>query len=432
MSSRSSPEPGPHESPLSDLTPSSASRAGLSIATGSSSGSWAGSSSPSGSIAGLLGLGAETGLSSAASGAAAPSSPATAGGNRTSRERYEANELREVCARFEIGKIKAVREFRRGSSRSPKVIVETDRGEFLLKRRSIAMLGADGLAKVRQAHAVQALLAAKKFPLPPLMPTHDEWNTIVEREGAIYELFSYVTGNPYDGSLDGALDAGTLLGGFHTILDGRAAELARFTPWPTTHYHRARGLEASFEQIVAKLGEGSRRVVNRLRVMATHAARMVDAAGFGQWPATLIHADWHPGNMLFSGSRVVAVIDYDTVRLAPRIIDIANGAMQFAMVMESSVRPGDGPPIATVGLDQARFKRFFRGYESVKGALLSQAELSIVPWLMIEALIVEAVAPIAQTGRFGHLDGLAFLQLADAKAAWVAEHAGRLTTLISG
>jgi Ser/Thr protein kinase RdoA (MazF antagonist) len=406
------------------------SRAGITLSTTSPSGSWMGASNPAGSGTGSGSVadssnGSIAGLSALA-GSATPSASQTAPAKGAARSRYDAEELREICARYEIGKIQAVREFRRGSSRSPKVIVETNRGEFLLKRRSISLLGVDGLARVRQSHAVQALLAAKRFPLPPLMPTREEWSTITQRGDHVYELFAYVTGNPYDGSLDGAMDAGALLAGLHTILAGQAEPLARFAPWPLAHYHRARGLEASFEQILAKLGEGSKRVVDRLRVMATHSARMVDAAGLADWPSGLIHADWHPGNMLFSGSRIVAVIDYDTLRLAPRIIDIANGAMQFAMVIESSCLA----PSGVVGLDQARFKRFFRGYESIKGAMLSEAELRIVPWLMIEALIVEAAAPIALTGRFGHLDGLAFLQLADAKAAWLAEHASRLSELI--
>ena len=36
--------------------------------------------------------------------------------------------------------------------------------------------------------------------------------------------------------------------------------------------------------------------------------------------------------MLYRDNHVVAVIDYDSARQLPRIIDIANGALQFSIV----------------------------------------------------------------------------------------------------
>src|SRR5262249_14060118 len=125
------------------------------------------------------------------------------------------------------------------------------------------------------------------------------------------------------------------------------------------------------------------------------------------------------------GARVAAVIDYDTARRAPRVTDIANGTLQFSISMKGS-DPAQWPP----GLDEGRFKRFCRGYETVKDCVISTAELAALPWLMIEALIVEAAIPIAATGSFAGLSGLGFLRMVDAKAAWLQQHAERLTSLV--
>ena len=38
--------------------------------------------------------------------------------------------------------------------------------------------------------------------------------------------------------------------------------------------------------------------------------------GWTSWPKQIVHADWHPGNMLFRDNHVVAVIDYDSARHA--------------------------------------------------------------------------------------------------------------------
>ena len=81
-------------------------------------------------------------------------------------------------------------------------------------------------------------------------------------------------------------------------------------------------------------------------------------------------------------------------------------------------------------IDESRFKRFLRGYDEVM--LLSQAEIQAIPWLMIEALIAEAVFPIAATGTFGRMEGLSFLQMVQRKIGWLNKQADRLIELAEG
>jgi Ser/Thr protein kinase RdoA (MazF antagonist) len=140
------------------------------------------------------------------------------------------------------------------------------------------------------------------------------------------------------------------------------------------------------------------------------------------WPRQIVHADWHPGNMLFRDGHVVAVIDYDSARLLQRVIDIANGSLQFSIIGGE-----DDASHWPDYVDESRFKRFLRGYDEVM--LLSQAELRAVPWLMIEALTAEAVFPIAATGAFGKMDGLAFLHMVNRKVSWLARNSERLVEL---
>src|SRR6185503_15189679 len=137
------------------------------------------------------------------------------------------------------------------------------------------------------------------------------------------------------------------------------------------------GNEATLAPILKFLGETYRYCCDR-----------VESCGLMTWPKQFVHADWHPGNMLFRENKVVAVIDYDAARLLPRIIDVANGALQFSIIGgdENVMKWPDYP-------DESRFKRFLRGYDEVM--LLSQAEIRAIPSLMMEALIAEAVFPIA-------------------------------------
>lgn len=352
---------------------------------------------------------------SAASGAPSAGSPV---GGRV-REQFDAGELAMVCSRYDVGVIEAVKEFRRGSSRAPKVALKTSQGGFLLKRRS---LPASKSPRVALSHAVQAHLAEHGFPLPRLLATRTDGKTALELNRNVYELFEFVAGNPYNGSLDATGDAGRLLAQFHRLLsrfDTRA-----FAP-ATATYHNAGMLADQLAQVADGLAEPQdRAAAARLLEAYAGAAARVDGLGLAVWPIQLIHADWHPGNMVYRGSRIAAVIDYDTVRLSPRVVDIANGALQFSIT-----RRPEQPENWPAGLDEGRFKRFCRGYDGVKGCVVSTAELEAAPWLMIEAIIIEAVAPIAATGTFAGLEAGPFLRMVDAKASWLAEHAARLTSL---
>jgi hypothetical protein len=61
--------------------------------------------------------------------------------------------------------------------------------------------------------------------------------------------------------------------------------------------------------------------------------------------------------------------------------------------------------------------------------LLSQAEIRAIPPLMVEALIAEAVFPIATTGSFGKVEGIAFLQMVHRKIVWILKNYDRLVEL---
>lgn len=356
-------------------------------------------------------------------GSAPATAPRPGGRKHPSRATFNAGELAMACSRYDIGVIESVREFKRGSGRAPKVVIKTDRGRYLLKRRAA---GPHTPVRVAFSHAIQSHLSARKFPLPQLITTRTDHSTMLLLEGHIYELFEFHPGENYDLSLDATADAGRALGLFHRLLVNFHA--SSFSP-PTGSYHNTPGLRKHLESIAARFTDPADKATALYLAEAyDDAARRVEAQGIANWPHQIIHGDWHPGNMLFKGvvGRVSAVIDYDSARLGPRAVDLANGALQFSITMK-----GQDPAGWPAEADEGRFKRFCRGYETVKDCVISVAELSALPWLMIEALIVEAAVPIAMTGSFAGLSGAAFLRMVEAKTRWIAGHAGRLTASVS-
>jgi homoserine kinase type II len=339
------------------------------------------------------------------------------------REQFSAEELAIVMSHYEIGILESIVEFPRGSRKAPKLLVVSEQGKFLLKRRA---RGKDDPYKVAFSHALQLFLAGKQFPLPHLIGTKKENNSMLQWRNNTYELFEYIPGQGYPQTLEATFEAGRVLSLYHKLLQDFKSE------WQPSSgsYHMAPSVEQGMRSIMANMGNlpAAEQIMPMLEFLLQsyrHAAETVEAQGMEGWPRQIVHADWHPGNMLFRDNHVVAVIDYDAARLMPRIVDIANGALQFS-ILGGDEDVSQWPDY----VDESRFKRFLRGYDEVM--LLSQAELATVPWLMIEALIAEAVFPIATTGSMGRIEGLSFLYMVQRKVTWLQQHAERLVELAEG
>ncbi len=338
-------------------------------------------------------------------------------------DQFTAAELGEALSHYDLGLVQKVTPFRRGSRRAPKLIIKCERGKYLFKRRS---KGKDDLARVAFTHQIQLSLAAQNFPLPHLLGTIRDNNSMLVLHSNIYEMFEYIKGSGYDGSLESTFNAGRILGLYHKLLANFQSEYTA----PGGSYHNARAIHQSIRNTVGSLPMESRppteilsSTVEFLEKAYMHCSSQVGKIGLSDWPKQIVHGDWHPGNMLFSDKQIVAVIDYDAARLQQRVIDLANGSLQFSIIGGS-----DDPTKWPDYIDESRFKRFVLGYD--KANVISRLELKALPYLMCEAMIAEAVLPIAATGSFGRIPGFPFLQMVERKVRWILDNIDHLRELL--
>jgi homoserine kinase type II len=337
-------------------------------------------------------------------------------------DKFTDDELSRCLDHYDIGRVRNRQEFARGSRRSPKVVLHTDKGKFLFKRR---VHGRDDLSKVAFTHDIQLELARRGFPLPALTPTR-EGKTILLLDGNVYEMFQYVKGEGYDASAEATLHAGRTLALYHRLL----RDFTTAYNLPQGSYHNARSIHQAIRNTVGALPLSSRppaevvvATVDSLRDTYLACCRKADSLGLGGWHKQIVHGDWHPGNMLFRNRTVVAVVDYDAARLQQSAIDLANGALQFSIIGGP-----DGPEKWPDKVDETRFRSFLAGYDSINP--VPPAEAQAVPYLMCEAMIAEAVLPIAATGSFGRIDGFPFLQMIQRKVEWILSHLDRLQAVL--
>ncbi len=127
--------------------------------------------------------------------------------------------------------------------------------------------------------------------------------------------------------------------------------------------------------------------------------------------------------MLFSKDKLAAVLDFDSVRIAPLLTDLANGMLQFSII-GGKPNPADWPDY----FDQDKLVQFLKGYRKV--IKLDKNKLESLIDLMIETMIAEAVLPIVATGFFGHLSGEGFLKMILRKSNWLNKNHNKLSEAI--
>jgi homoserine kinase type II len=323
---------------------------------------------------------------------------------------FTSQELALVLSHYDIGIIQQIKPLIAGNSRAPKQIIISDTGRYLLKRRS---KDKDDRYRVAFAHAVQRHLKEKNFPVAGLIHTRDENNTFLEQDDHLYELFEFISGARFEGKTESIVDAGAVLAKFHKFLSDFS-----YQPIPLKDsFHDSRAVRGHLKKIGSEKNNGQadsslRKTIESLMMMYNNSSVNVNQLGFDDWPQQIVHGDWHPGNMLFAGGKVVAVVDFDSLKVSSALTDLANGALQFSIVA-GRPNPADWPDY----LDQSKLVHFIYGYCEVKK--LQENELKTLPNLMIETLIAESVLPIATTGFFANLSGADFLKMIQRKCSWI-------------
>jgi Ser/Thr protein kinase RdoA (MazF antagonist) len=344
----------------------------------------------------------------------------------TVAEEIDGQDLAIVLSRYDIGAIERISDYRRGSRRAAKMLVDATKGKYLLKRRAY---GNDVRNHVQYAHEVQKRLKEHGFPVAGLVETIDGL-TFVEHDNRIYELFRFINGNRFDKSNPAAAESGRILAHFHDIL--------REFPLEPTAKKKTFHQDESFFSIISETYdvlvkneppeqlEGMIDTVAYLREQYECAYAMVESVGFSTLPSGIVHGDWHPGNTLYKDGEIIAVIDFDSLRICPRITDIANGALQFSMRMGGAE-------------DVEKWPSTFRGhtirsmvqaYDQFSILPIMASERAIFPSLMIEALIVESIIPIHKTGSFGRVRGSSFLKMVEQKLHWLVPRIDRVIEVI--
>lgn len=346
--------------------------------------------------------------------------PETPSPQRPAHATTKPTDLAIVLSHYDIGVIASINLLSRGTPRFPKYAVRAERGDFVLKRRKEPRAQIDRVAFTQSVHTT---LASAGYPTPAVIQTKRRGGLVVFLNERLYELIQFVHGDRYDLSHRHTFEAGR-----HLALMHRAAAGIEPRGQPVTGgtYHDADGLREALRSIDPAEHPDAAGDANALAELADEALNAARGLGVDGWPDTVIHADWHPGNLLFNEHTVAGVLDFDTARLAPRAIDLALGALQFSLTSRTE-NPAEWPEHA----DTDRLRAFVEGYDAETNPRTSKAEIEALPHLMIEALIAEAAGPLRRTPGRADDNAATLLAMARRKAQWIRENIPRLRQLLA-
>lgn len=352
--------------------------------------------------------------------------------NEENRARFHTKELAIVLSYYDLGEIREIHTFRRGNPNSPKVILTTPKGRFLLKRSTGQH---DDLYRIAMTHDLQLYLTGQGFPTAPLIGTRKSNQSMLRLASSVYELFTFVEGTGFPHSLPAACQAGAALRRLHDLLGDYQCDFHI----PTGCFHDSLLVRESIRRVAEGICKRTNvmghedeldSLSHYLETTYDQAAGAISAALL-QGELGICHGDFHPGNLIFHGDHVAALLDYDAARIMPRLCELANALLQF-----SFQRRGTNPDQWPEQAEMTRAAALLYGYDQLKDNTAQRdrlcddgAQLAALVNIMIEALIAESVAPIAATGMFADVHGLTFLRMIRRKATWLQQKG--LSTLVA-
>lgn len=327
-----------------------------------------------------------------------------------------------LAAFFGLGSISSSKDLR--GAYNLNLLLRTEKGNFVLRvhRPWVTQL------RLEQLHRIKDMLSRAGFPVPlPLPTTNGE--TILRYKDRLVEAEPFIV---HDGEADTwnrNVIAFSLLGRLHAFLATESASISLVEP-VVSNYGTPAMLLIWTQQATEKVTQSAQRYPSQetqsalslyaeaIQLLSSLQARWQPVKAY--LPRQLTHGDYGGGNLLFQQERVVAILDFDFLRVRERVFEVAytlywwlykQGCWQIAAV---SAWP--------------RVKELLAAYNEAAQQPLTRAEMQEIPLEMARVPLYW----IAETHLFPH-PVQEVIKHADkaANASWLLAHSNQLADLFT-
>lgn len=243
-----------------------------------------------------------------------------------------------------------------GGTASPKALFKCEQGVYLLKRRREEFCREN---RIRFDHAFVQYLYERGLPVAPPLRTTEGRSWVVE-SGEVYEVVPFIEGLCQWAEKEGELiSAGETLGRLHR-------ESGSFSPPCSKDLGRDLYLPRYLHLLEQELETLSHETGERMLRMARRTIELSEEMEHEFRSPTVNHGDYTPANVLFRGSEVAGIFDFDWCVLTSPLWDMARAILFFAFRRKTPLHPEDISSLTEAPIPHIpRSKLLLRAYESV-------------------------------------------------------------------
>ena len=294
--------------------------------------------------------------------------------------RMPKEQVARVLERYELPLIRGT-EAGTGTA-SPKVIVATTRGRFVLRRRRREFSAPEVVAF---DHSVVGHLAGCGIPVACPLRTR-EGESAVFFGGWAFEVVPFIEGLARFQQDNGrqVWAAAKMLARIHRCTE--RFEPAGWKDW-VREMHAGRNARTLAERLRAWRSEAAdgegRAQAGRMLALLEATARALTDERVAALPHCVVHGDYTSANVFFHGDAVAAVLDFDWTYRQARLDDVGRALVYFAFRRREAIDEGSIWSLVQAWEgDAARARRFLAAYG--KGVALTPDEWETLPWFVME------------------------------------------------
>jgi Ser/Thr protein kinase RdoA (MazF antagonist) len=264
---------------------------------------------------------------------------------------------------------------RLGGTAAPKWCIEQATEKFVLRQRQNEFALP---ATISFDHQMLTKLHGVGLPVP-YPQTANDGRTCVECDGNVYELLNWVEGRPFTpGDVKAISGLAEFMAQFHrvsseSIPSGKEAMKREDHPELLMPY--VDKLELLCRTLLEK--KEIEKIREQISILDTRLERNV----YYMLPMVVIHGDVHPGNIMFEGSRVSAVYDFDYMSVQARVRDICDCLAFFTSTREHNFDVNDIHSLTQAFTFNYRLSAIFLN-EYTKVISLEEIEFAVLPMIL--------------------------------------------------
>jgi Ser/Thr protein kinase RdoA (MazF antagonist) len=238
----------------------------------------------------------------------------------------ESELVHSILKSWELGEIREISGL--GGTAAPKWRIQQANRKFVLRQRQneFALPG-----MINFDHQMLTKLHSTGLPVP-YPQTAKNGRTWVECDGNVYELLSWIEGKPFtQGDVKAIAGLAKFMAQFHLassddISAGKEEMKREDHPELLMPYVR------KLDSLCRKGCERDK--IKRIREQVFILNDRLEHELYYKLPTAVIHGDVHPGNVMFDGSRVSSVYDFDYMSVQARVRDICDCMAFFTSTRE--------------------------------------------------------------------------------------------------